>query len=117
VSGARSIRVIASGALFALGMTGVVFYRSTSRPLATLEDHLVAKLARPMFELPVNASAHVRSLKQRRGYLVDQCVGGTDTIFQICSYNSLAGSLGQGRAAGQPLSKVMGFLDQSFRPE
>src|SRR5439155_8821072 len=68
-------------------------------------DDSVAKVARPMFEQAIHTCAHVSCLKQRRGDLVNQSVGGPSARLQICSYDPLAGCVGERRATGQSLTK------------
>ncbi len=58
-----------------------------------------------MFEQAINTCAHVIRLKQRRGDLVNQSVGGTNACVQICSYDPLAGCVGERRATGESLTK------------
>ena len=59
-----------------------------------------------MFEQAINTCAHVSCLKQRRGDLVNQSVGGPSARLQICSYDLLAGCVGESRTTGESLSKA-----------
>src|SRR5260221_8551989 len=79
--------------------------RWTSRSLATFEDHLVAKLARPMFDEAIDARAHVSRLEQRRCDLVHQGVGSPNASLQICSNELLAGCEGEIRTTAESLGK------------
>ena len=58
-----------------------------------------------MLEQAINTRAHVSSLKERRCDLADHGVGGTDASLQICSYDLLAGCVGQRWAIGEALCK------------
>ena len=53
--------------------------------LAAVEDDLLAKSTRSVFEEALDPRAHIGAVEQRGTNLVDNCVSRADATLQICS--------------------------------